>query len=164
MGNPRRTKESYYTDSYRTKQAEKNDRLFGPVKTHVKTCEKCGNEYEIKGRIRTKKIKNSRFCSISCANYRGSGLEWEKTHSSRKLSNYRTICFSKWEMSCAICGFDKVVSVHHIDENHNNNDIKNLIPLCPNHHHMAHSKQWGDDTKLLIEKIVYDKWAHSSAD
>lgn len=34
---------------------------------------------------------------------------------------------------CAICGADKP-HIHHIDENPSNNDISNLIPLCPNHH------------------------------
>ncbi|MGD8780720.1 MAG: HNH endonuclease signature motif containing protein [Ignavibacteria bacterium] len=34
---------------------------------------------------------------------------------------------------CAICGTDKP-HIHHIDENPSNNDINNLIPLCPNCH------------------------------
>jgi predicted HNH restriction endonuclease len=39
-----------------------------------------------------------------------------------------------------ICGENKIVSVHHYDENHNNNSIENLIPLCPTHHQYIHSK------------------------
>ena len=110
------------------------------------------------GREKTKSYEMSRFCGRSCANYRGSGLEWGQTHKSRSLKNYRTICFSEWEQCCNICGFDKIISVHHIDGNHNNNDIQNLIPLCPNHHHMVHSKEWGDETKELIEQLIRDKW------
>lgn len=34
---------------------------------------------------------------------------------------------------CAICGGDRP-HIHHIDENHANNDIQNLLPLCPNCH------------------------------
>ncbi len=34
---------------------------------------------------------------------------------------------------CAICGSDNP-HLHHIDENPSNNEIENLIPLCPNHH------------------------------
>jgi hypothetical protein len=34
---------------------------------------------------------------------------------------------------CAICGSDNP-HLHHIDENPTNNEIENLIPLCPNHH------------------------------
>ena len=34
---------------------------------------------------------------------------------------------------CAMCG-NPNPHIHHIDEYSNNNDIENLIPLCPNHH------------------------------
>ena len=34
---------------------------------------------------------------------------------------------------CAICGTERP-QVHHIDENPSNNDLLNLIPLCPNCH------------------------------
>ena len=34
---------------------------------------------------------------------------------------------------CAVCGTDRP-QVHHIDENHENNDRLNLLPLCPNCH------------------------------
>jgi hypothetical protein len=33
-----------------------------------------------------------------------------------------------------------VVAVHHLDENRNNNDPSNLIPMCPTHHHYWHSR------------------------
>ena len=40
---------------------------------------------------------------------------------------------NEYRHRCAICGADRP-QVHHIDENPNNNDIANLLPLCPNHH------------------------------
>ncbi len=39
----------------------------------------------------------------------------------------------EYHHSCAICG-GKNPHLHHIDENPNNNEPMNLIPLCPNHH------------------------------
>lgn len=57
----------------------------------------------------------------------------------------------------AICGFDKIVAIHHIDENHDNDDPQNLIPLCPNHHEMVHSK-WKDEVVPLIGPLVESKW------
>ena len=40
---------------------------------------------------------------------------------------------------CAICGKANP-HIHHIDGDHYNNDEKNLLPLCPNHHLLdAHS-------------------------
>ena len=41
------------------------------------------------------------------------------------------------------------MAVHHYDENHNNNNIFNLIPLCPTHHVYIHS-----EFKYLIQNIV----------
>lgn len=158
MENKKRTTEFYYTEQYRKKQEEKNDRIFGPVLEHKKICEKCEQEYIFIGRKKTKSYENSRFCSRSCANHRGVGVEWEKTHKSRSLTNYRTLCFTEWSQKCVLCEFDKIISVHHLDENHNNNDVKNLIPLCPNHHHMVHSKKYGNETKQEIKKIINTKW------
>jgi hypothetical protein len=34
---------------------------------------------------------------------------------------------------CAICAADRP-QLHHIDENPANNEVQNLLPLCPNHH------------------------------
>jgi hypothetical protein len=34
---------------------------------------------------------------------------------------------------CAICGADRP-QIHHIDENPGNNDLENLLPICPNCH------------------------------
>lgn len=48
---------------------------------------------------------------------------------------------------CRICGFDVIVHVHHIKpkRNNGNNELDNLITLCPNHHAMA-------DRKLISQK------------
>jgi len=161
MANPKRDKESYYSESYKLKQSLKIDRLFGEILEHTKVCERCNNEFTFTGRIKTKAYEKARFCNRSCANHRGIGLEWEQTHKSRSLINYRTICFTEWKHECAVCGFNKIISVHHLDEDHTNNDIKNLIPLCPNHHHMVHSKEYGDETKREIGIIVIKKWGIS---
>lgn len=46
--------------------------------------------------------------------------------------------YKKLTPRCYICGFDIIVQLHHKDKNKMNNDWSNLIPLCPNHHMMAH--------------------------
>ena len=48
-----------------------------------------------------------------------------------------------------ICGEDKIIDVHHYDENKKNNSKENLIPLCPTHHMYWHSKY-----KFIIEETV----------
>lgn len=42
-----------------------------------------------------------------------------------------------------------IVAVHHYDENHSNNDPKNLVPLCPTHHQYLHSRYAG----LIKDKV-----------
>ncbi len=39
----------------------------------------------------------------------------------------------EYDHRCAICGGDRP-HLHHVDENPSNNDIYNLLPLCPNCH------------------------------
>jgi len=41
---------------------------------------------------------------------------------------------------CEACGA-RAVDIHHIDNNRQNNNIKNLIALCRRHHNMAHSSK-----------------------
>jgi hypothetical protein len=40
---------------------------------------------------------------------------------------------AEYRHRCAICGEDRP-QLHHIDENPDNNDPQNLLPLCPNCH------------------------------
>lgn len=88
-------------------------------------------------------------CSRSCSNtYFRSG----KNHPNYKglsTENYRKICFNHWKKECCLCGFNHIVEVHHLDENSDNHDPNNLVPLCPNHHQMWHSRH-----KNLIEENV----------
>lgn len=132
----------YFTKEYKRKQGQKIDNLFGPVVNHKKICVVCGSSFTYKGRIKTKGYERARFCKRSCANNRQS---WWNKHS----TGYKTIALQHHRHECQICGFDKVVAIHHIDENKQNNSPDNLIPLCPNHHEMYHSK-WQDEVKPFI--------------
>lgn len=104
-------------------------------------CPKCGKL----------KHPDKKSCSTSCYNslYR-SGAN-NPNHSKNGGNRYRTICFQYHEKKCCICDFDLVIDVHHIDGNRNNNSPSNLVPLCPNHHRIIHSKY-----KNLIEKSLLD--------
>ena len=66
---------------------------------------------------------------------------------------YRKICFKYHPKKCCICGFDHIVEVHHMDCNKNNNNPDNLIPLCPNHHRMFHSR-YRQLVSPLIEEYI----------
>lgn len=135
----------YDTKQYKQKQAEKLDRLFGELVSHTKSCIVCGKNFTFTDRIKTKRYKEKKYCSRSCANNR---QEWWKN----KATHYRTIAFQNHDKACVICGFDKIVTVHHIDENKKNNKPENLIPLCPNHHEMIHCNKWKKEVQPIIDK------------
>jgi hypothetical protein len=55
-----------------------------------------------------------------------------------KRVNYRKLAFAKYPPLCAHCGFGikDVLEVAHIDCSRANNEVSNLIILCPNCHKM----------------------------
>lgn len=141
----------YYTKSYKLKQALKVDNRFGPLTTHVKKCVSCGNEFNWVGRKLTNGFNQAKFCSRSCANNRKGW--WDKPDNEYRSKHYRAIAKQHHEFKCVVCGFDKIIAIHHIDENKKNNAPENLIPLCPNHHEMVHSK-WRDEVQPYIDEWV----------
>jgi glutaredoxin-related protein len=61
--------------------------------------------------------------------------------------------YKKATTKCTICGFDKIVELHHLDNNHNNNSETNLIGACPNHHKMLHHRDFRKEMfDILKEK------------
>ena len=114
-------------------------------------CPVCG-----KG-IRYRKSDPRKTCSHSCANtYFRSGVN----HGNWKEDSYRTTCFHFHKKECVVCGETKIVSVHHLDENHNNNSPENLIPLCPTHHQYWHSKYKGDIEGVVLAYV--NSWKNST--
>lgn len=111
---------------------------------NVRLCVVCG-----------KPIKNLKWssgtCSHSCANihYRSgeNNGNWKGgiAYKNRALRVHGNIC--------VVCGESRVVDIHHIDGNRDNNEIGNLVPLCPTHHRYAHSK-YKNLIECDIEKFV----------
>lgn len=77
------------------------------------------------------KSKSGRFyCSKECGNRDKNENYTNKIDS----SDYRRNAFEAYPHKCAICGCDedeRVLEVHHIDEDRKHNHIDNLIILCP---------------------------------
>ena len=55
-----------------------------------------------------------------------------------KRVNYRKLAFANYDPLCAHCGFGvpAVLEVAHLDADQANNDVSNLVILCPNCHKM----------------------------
>ena len=132
-----------YTSLINTRRRELNLEWVR-VKPLIKECPVCSKEFS------TSKGDNNTTCSYSCSNtYFRSGINNGMYKAGK--SNYRGICFAHHDKACVVCEEDIIVEVHHLDEDHNNNDPENLIPLCPNHH-----KYWHSKNKHLVEKIVLE--------
>jgi hypothetical protein len=66
---------------------------------------------------------------------------------------YRKIAFRFYLHKCELCGYDKItkiLEVHHIDKNRKNNNIINLIILCPICHRILTLKLGYLENRKLI--------------
>ncbi len=76
-----------------------------------------------------------------------------------KRVNYRKLAFEKYDPLCAHCGFGvpSVLEVTHLDGNRANNELSNLVILCPNCHKMHDLDLISTETIILMRdrpKIV----------
>ena len=94
-------------------------------------------------------------CSKSCSNKHFRSGEnhpnWKNIEDMCNSAKYRSICFEKYGKRCLVCGYDRIVAVHHIDLDHKNNSPENLVPLCMNHHNEIHSLEWKNEVTFKIE-------------
>lgn len=67
--------------------------------------------------------------------------EIQPDHYGEVTKDYRSTAFKTYPHCCHDCGYDEheeVLQVHHVDINHNNNEIENLVILCPTCHEVRH--------------------------
>lgn len=108
--------------------------------------------------------RNNHFCSKSCAASKNNAdgkigyTKYRLNKSITKKRTYHDICSEHWPEACAICGWNISIDVHHIDSNHANDDIKNLIPLCQNHHMMTRMKEHAEIMRDQILVLVKAKF------
>lgn len=142
----------YHEEEYKDKLRKAADIRFGSKEDHIKICELCNQEYIWFGRKSGKDFEKSRFCSISCARSFSGSKKWNGHVYSE--NDYRDICFRHHEHECVICSHDKIIDVHHYDQNRLNNLPENLVPLCAICHRMIHRKQFVDEVKPIVDKYV----------
>jgi hypothetical protein len=82
-------------------------------------------------------------------------LDKNKAYVHRKSHNVDLKTYRKTTKECVICGFDKIVDLHHLDANKTNNSSKNLIGLCPNHHRMIHNQKFRNDLFQILQEKGY---------
>lgn len=147
----------YNTEQYKIAQAARIDERYGPVTEHTKICQnpKCGEEYIFVGREHTAAFRTSRFCSRSCANARGGYAVWRAAKDEiHEYSNYKKVCFYYHGRQCVVCDHDDVIEVHHLDNDRSNENIDNLIPVCPTHHRILHFGKTKDEIMDVVMKYI----------
>lgn len=102
------------------------------------TCANCGKEvWRQKSQIKKSKT-GLVYCCVSCAVSNNNKLfKTGENHPTYNGASYRYFAFEKYPHKCVVCGYDedeRILEVHHIDEDRENNNIENLCILCPNCH------------------------------
>lgn len=115
-----------------------------------KQCPVCNNYFEAK----LGHPKEKMTCSYGCSNAYFRSDENNGGYKDGSRKSYRQLCFRKYDFKCLICGWDTFVDVHHVDFNRKNNVIFNLVPLCPNHHKMAHMNKHKEEILLQIKEKI----------
>tara|TARA_Y100000310_G_C20240035_1_gene604204 strand:- start:4 stop:546 length:543 start_codon:yes stop_codon:yes gene_type:complete len=115
-------------------------------KPKKKICPRCNRLIEIHAKG---------YCA-GCYNYTFH-LDKTKAGNYRKWYNIDEKTYKLKTKTCIICGFDKVIQLHHLDHDHKNNSDDNLVGLCPNHHKMLHDFQFRDEILKELNRIIDDK-------
>lgn len=119
-------------------------------------CEKCNTQFSVVEREHLHPQRGHYFCSRRCANSVGGRAKADKHHADH-VASYTTVAWRYHEKKCVVCNEELIVAVHHLDENHENNDPKNLVPLCPTHHQYMHSR-YRKLIKHNVDEYVLNKW------
>ncbi len=139
----------------------------------IKICKNCGeeNEHEAKGmchkcyvkliwKPKPKKcLRCGRILPMKAKGLCGGCyntvfmLEKTKIRNNILRHNISIESYKKITKKCVLCNFNKIVELHHLDENKKDNPRNNLIGLCPNHHKMFHDMRYREEIiKQLKEK------------
>ena len=114
-------------------------------------------EYEYCGKKiwrMTSRIKSNKTGYFYCCKEHGNLHKNELREESewKNTSQYRIKALKTYPHKCNVCGWnedERILEVHHIDENRSNNDIDNLVILCPICHR-----------KITLHYYIYDKENH----
>lgn len=130
-------------DEYGISNIKKHEQHCYMNPVNLKECNFCGNPI--------KNYKTSKgTCSRSCAN---SFFKVGENNGNFKGDSYQYKCFANHKKECVVCGENKIVAVHHYNEDHFDDRIENLVPLCPTHHQYLHSR-YAEEIKHIVDDYV----------
>lgn len=132
------------------------DQRFGKYTRYTVSCATCSNEFEVNERSLLFPAKEKYFCNRKCANSTG-GTAKSKKHHPDTVAGYRTVAWRYHDKKCIVCDETKILAIHHVNENHEDNDPKNLVPMCPTHHQYMHSR-YKSEIIDIVNDYVKTKW------
>ena len=130
---------------------------FAALKGRNVQCNECGKKVYRAPRMLERSKSEKYFCDKRCqtlwrnkmytgekhANYKHGKASYRSLLARAGVKKYCRLCKSKDE---------RVLAVHHIDENRRNNVIENLMYLCHNCHHLIHHFP-GERDKLMVPMV-----------
>jgi len=123
-----------------------------PTKQVCLSCQnpKCEKQFLVKFVDRDRK-----FCSLKCANQKVRGRALPKQLEDLFGQNkHRIICFRYHPRVCVVCKVATPITVHHYDEDHDNDKPENLVPMCANHHILLHSNKYRKTYEPIVDLYV----------
>ena len=87
-------------------------------------------------------------CSYSCSN-----VYFKRARNKDSHLGYQALCFRYHGKKCLVCGEEKIVAAHHVNEDHSDNRPENLVPLCPTHHQYIHSR-YRDEVQPFVDEYI----------
>jgi hypothetical protein len=131
---------------------------FGTFQNYDVKCNVCSKCFQVNEREKIFPSKKKYFCSKICACSVGGKARAIKHYLADSDVSYLVVAWRYHERKCVVCKEVNVVAVHHLNGNHDDNDPKNLVPLCPTHHTYMHSRH---KTKIIniVNDYVVKKWS-----
>lgn len=104
-------------------------------------CKRCGREMHLHAKELCRGCYNFVF-----------RLDANKAYNYKKEFGLDYKTYKRLTQKCVICGFDKIVDLHHLDEKKQNNSETNLVSLCPNHHKMLHDFRYRAEMFSILKE------------
>ena len=119
-----------------------------PTQLLEKSCPQCNKIFSYRS------SDSKETCSHACANIYFAYKQGAKNRKDGSTTYVDTLnkyySSNMLKIKCCVCEESRVLDVHHVDEDRANNDVSNLVFLCPNHHAIYH--RFGDQE--VIDAIV----------
>jgi len=113
-----------------------------------RSCVHCGKEFFVS--VNNKEEYKVLTCSYACSGAYPPFISNRVIAKVGEAKSYPIVAKRAGLSSCCICGESEVLDVHHLDEDRDNNEISNLVPLCPTHHAYLHRGK----SELIFTKLI----------